>query len=58
MRSFMRKVLVSVVAVLAGFAGVAQALNVDQSSGSVYVKNSYVPDRVIEVPYKVKNNAK
>jgi len=58
MRSFMRKVLVSVTVLLASFAGVAQALNVDEKSGSVYVKNSYVPDRVIEVPYKVKNNAK
>jgi hypothetical protein len=58
MRSFMRKVLVSVTVLLASFAGVAQALNVDQSSGSVYVKNSYVPDRVVEVPYKIKNNAK
>ena len=58
MRSFMRKVVVSVVVLLAGFAGVAQALNVDQSSGSVYIKNSYVPDRVIEVPYPVAPNAK
>lgn len=58
MASFMRKVLVSVVAVLAGFAGVAQALNVDQSSGSVYLTNEYVPDRVIEVPYPVSPNAK
>ena len=58
MRSFMRKVLVSVAAVLAGFAGVAQAVNVDQGSGSVYVKNQYVPDRVVEVPYPVAPNAK
>lgn len=58
MKMFMRKVVVSVVVILAGFAGVAQALNVDQAAGSVYVKNSYVPDRVIELPYKVKSNAK
>jgi hypothetical protein len=58
MRSFMRKVIVSVIAVLAGFAGVAQALNVDQSSGAVYVKNEYVPDRVIEMPYAVASDAK
>ena len=58
MRSFMRKVLVSVVAVLAGFAGVAQALNVDQKSGSVYLQNEYVHDRVIEVPYPVSPDAK
>ena len=58
MRSFMKKVIVSVVAVLAGFAGVAQALNVDQSSGSVYLKNEYVPDRVIELPYSVASDAK
>ena len=58
MRSFMRKVIVSVAAVLAGFAGVAQALNVDERSGSVYIKNNYVPDRVIEVPYPVAPNAK
>lgn len=57
-RSFMRKVLLSVAAVLAGFAGVAKAVNVDQSSGSVYIKNQYVPDRVIEVPYPVAPNAK
>lgn len=55
---FMRKVVASVVVMLAGFAGVAQALNVDERSGSVYIKNSYVPDRVVEVPYKVANNAK
>jgi len=58
MRSFMRKVLLSVTVLLASFAGVAQALNVDQGSGSVYIKNSYVPDRVIEVPYPVAPNAK
>ena len=58
MRSFMRKVLVSVAVLLAGFAGVAQALNVDQSSGSVYLTNEYVPDRVIEVPYRVSPKAK
>ena len=58
MRSFMRKVLVSVVVVLAAFAGVAQALNVSDSSGSVYLANEYVPDRVIEVPYPVAPNAK
>jgi hypothetical protein len=43
---------------LASFAGVAQALNTDQAAGSVYVKNSYVPDRVIEVPYPVASDAK
>lgn len=58
MQSFMRKVVVVVVAVLAGFAGAAQALNVDERAGSVYVKNSYVPDRVIEVPYPVSSDAK
>lgn len=57
-KSFMRKVLVSVVVVLAGFAGVAQALNVDQGSGSVYLANEYVPDRIVEVPYPVSPNAK
>ena len=55
---FMRKVVVSVVVLLAGFAGVAQALNVDQDAGSVYVKNSYVPDRVFDVPYPVADDAK
>ena len=58
MRSFMRKVVVSVVAVLAGFAGVAQSLNVDEGSGSVYVANEYVHDRVIKVPVRVAANAK
>lgn len=58
MRSFMRKVLGSVIVLLAGFAGVAQALNVDQSSGSVYLANEYVPDRVVEVPYRVSLKAK
>ena len=58
MRSFMRKVLASVVVVLAASAGVAQALNVSDSSGSVYLANEYVPDRVIEVPYPVAPNAK
>jgi hypothetical protein len=58
MRSFMRKVFVSVMVLLASFAGVAQALNTDQAAGSVYVKNSYVPDRVIEVPYPVSPDAK
>ncbi len=58
MRSFMRKVFVSVMVLLASFAGVAQALNTDQAAGSVYVKNSYVPDRVIEVPYPVASDAK
>ena len=58
MTMFMRKVVVSVVVMLASFAGVAQALNVDQAADSVYIKNSYVPDRVIELPYKVKPNAK
>lgn len=58
MRSFMRKVVVSVVAVLAGFAGVAQALNVDERSSSVYVANGYVHDRVIKVPVRVAVDAK
>lgn len=58
MKSFMRKVVVSVVVLLAGFAGVAQALNTDERSSSVYIANSYVPDRVIVQPYKVKSNAK
>jgi len=58
MFGFMKKVVVGVVAVLAGFAGVAQALNVDGGSSSVYVANSYVPDRVIEVPYRIKAGAK
>jgi hypothetical protein len=58
MRSFMRKVFVSVMVLLAGFTGVAQALNTDQAAGSVYVKNSYVPDRIIELPYPVSPNAK
>ena len=55
---FMKKVIVSVVVVLAGFAGVAQALNVDDVPSSVYVANSYVPDRVIQVPFKIKAGAK
>ncbi len=58
MKSFMRKVFASVVVMLTGFVGVAQALNVDQGSGSVYVKNSYVPDRIVEVPYPVSPDAK
>lgn len=55
---FMRKVVASVVVMLAGFAGVAQALNVDERSGSVYIKNSYVPDRVMDEPYPVAVDAK
>ena len=58
MQRFMRKTILSVVVLLASFAGVAQALNVSEVSDSVYIANEYVPDRVIEVPYKVKNNAK
>jgi len=58
MQSFMRKVIVSVVAVLAGFAGVAQALNVDEKSGSVYLANEYVHDRVVKLPYRVAADAK
>jgi hypothetical protein len=54
----MRKVLVSVTVLLASFAGVAQALNFNQSSGSVYVANEYVPDRIVEVPYPVAPDAK
>jgi hypothetical protein len=44
--------------VLAGFAGVAQSLNVDDRAGSVYVANEYVHDRVIKVPVRVAANAK
>lgn len=58
MQRFMRKTIASVVVLLAGSVGVAQALNIDQVGGSVYVANQYVHDRVIEQPYKVKNNAK
>lgn len=58
MRSFMRKVLMSVAVLLAGFAGVAQALNVDQKSGSVYLANEYVHDRVVKLPYRVAADAK
>ena len=57
-KMFMRKVVVSVIAVLAGFAGVAQALTVSESSGSVYMTNVYVPDRVHDVPYPVASDAK
>lgn len=58
MRSFMKKVLLSVTVLLAGFAGVAQALNVSDNSGSVYLANEYVPDRIIELPYPVSPDAK
>jgi hypothetical protein len=58
MQRFMRKTIASVVVLLAGSVGVAQALNVPEVSPSVYIANEYVHDRVIEVPYKVKNNAK
>jgi hypothetical protein len=58
MQRFMRKTFASVVVLLAGSAGVAQALNTDQVGGSVYVANQYVHDRVTEVPYKVESNAK
>ena len=58
MRSFMRKVLVSVIVVLTSFVGVSQALNVDERAGSVYVTNEYVHDRVIKVPVRVAANAK
>ena len=58
MQRFMRKTIASVVVLLVGSVGIAQALNTDEVGGSVYVTNEYVYDRVIEVPYKVKNNAK
>jgi hypothetical protein len=58
MQRFMRKTIASVVVLLAGSVGIAQALNTDEVGGSVYVTNEYVYDRVIEVPYKVKNDAK
>jgi hypothetical protein len=57
-KRFVKKIVVSVVALIAGFASVAQALNVDDRAGSVYVTNEYVHDRVVHVPYKVKPNAK
>ena len=58
MQSFMRKVVASVVVVIAGFAGVAQALNGEQAAGSVYIKNSYVPDHVVDESYPVASDAK
>jgi hypothetical protein len=58
MKSFMRKVLASVVVMLVSFAGVAQALNVSEGSSSVYLANEYVPDRIVEVPYPVSPAAK
>ena len=58
MQRVMRKTIASVVVLLVGSVGIAQALNTDEVGGSVYVTNEYVYDRVIEVPYKVKNNAK
>jgi hypothetical protein len=58
MQRVMRKTIASVVVLLAGSVGIAQALNTDEVGGSVYVTNEYVYDRVIEVPYKVKNDAK
>jgi hypothetical protein len=58
MRSFMRKLIVSIVAVLAGFAGVAQAVNVSgESNTSVYATNQYTHDRVVN-EYPVAPNAK
>ena len=58
MRSFMRKLAVSVIAVLAGFAGVAQALNVsDDSSNGIYVTRDYIHDYVAN-DYPVAPNAK
>ena len=58
MQRVMRKTIASVVVLLVGSVGIAQALNTDEVGGSVYVTNEYVYDRVIEVPYKVKNDAK
>jgi hypothetical protein len=58
MQSFMRKTSCECGCVLAGFAGVAQSLNVDDRAGSVYVTNEYVHDRVIKVPVRVAANAK
>ena len=55
---FMRKVLVSVIVLLAGFAGVAKALSVSDSPSSVYLVHEYVPDRIIELPYPVSPDAK
>jgi hypothetical protein len=55
---FMRKVVASVIVMLAGFAGVVQSLDVDERAGSVYVANEYVHDRVIKVPVRVAANAK
>ena len=53
MRSFMRKLIVSLIVVLAGFAGVAQALNVSdqsnikgESNTNVYVTREYTHDYV------------
>jgi hypothetical protein len=58
MRSFMRKVLISVTVLLASFAGVAQALNVSgESNTSVYVTNEYTHDRVVN-QYPVAPDAK
>ena len=58
MRSFMKKVLVSVTVLLASFAGVAQALNVSgESNTSVYVTSEYTHDRVVN-EYPVALNAK
>jgi hypothetical protein len=47
----MKKLVVSVVAVIAGFAGVAQALNVsdDSTDSSVYVTRDYFHDYVADV---------
>jgi hypothetical protein len=57
-KMFMKKVVVSVVALLAGFAGVAQALSVSDVSNSVYLKNEYVFDRIVDVPFPVSDDAK
>lgn len=51
MKQFMKKVFVGVVALIASFAGVAQALNVSDVStnSSVYVSREYVHDYVANV---------
>jgi hypothetical protein len=49
-KRFMKKVVVSVVALIAGFASVAQAFNVsDAPKSSVYVSREYVHDYVADV---------
>lgn len=58
MKSFMKKVLASVVVVMAGFAGVAQALNVsDDSNNSNLVTRDYIHDYVAN-DYQIAPNAK